>query len=92
VARRSGNLPNYLPDKETHMARKTTARLVQPKATVSVHIPATDTFETLRVGEAWYADDPVVKARPDLFEMGDEDAPVEEATAVPGDKRSTRRK
>lgn len=49
-------------------------------------------------GEVWADDDPVVKAHPHLF--ADEPtrlrrtapAPVEEATAVPGVKRSTSRK
>jgi hypothetical protein len=74
------------------MARKTT-RLVQPVSTMTAYFPTIDTFVALRRGEAWRADDPIVKERPDLFENADDqDAPVEEATAVPGDKRSTRRK
>ena len=75
------------------MARKSTARLVQPVSTMVAYFESIDTFVALRRGEAWYADDPVVEERPDLFENADdEDAPVEEATAVPGEKRSTRRK
>jgi hypothetical protein len=50
--------------------------------------------------EAWDADDPIVKARPDLF--NDEpsvvrgvrkvEAPVETATAAPGEKRTRARR
>ncbi len=49
----------------------------------------------LQRGEAWYADDPFVQQRPDLFSdeptrvMGRR--PVEKATKNPGQKRTTRR-
>jgi hypothetical protein len=54
---------------------------------------------TLRLvtGQAWDADDPFVKSRPDLFasEPGvvcrSGPAPVEQATAAPGERRNTRR-
>jgi hypothetical protein len=55
-------------------------------------------------GQHWPADDPVVKAAPDAFSADARygvsfsappaelaDAPVEQATAGPGEKRSTRR-
>lgn len=58
-------------------------------------------------GSHWPADDPVVKANPDLFSTdarygllfteepagydAPADAPVETATAAPGERRSTRR-
>jgi hypothetical protein len=54
-------------------------------------------------GSHWPADDPVVRAHPDWFstdprygmsysvEPDGWDAPVEEATAVPGERRNTRR-
>ena len=59
----------------------------------------------VRVGEHWPADDPVVKARPDVFSPDPRygaqwtgppppelaDAPVEAATAAPGEKRNVRR-
>lgn len=48
--------------------------------------------------EAWDADDPIVKARPELFTdepsivrgTRKREAPVETATAEPGEKRTTR--
>lgn len=55
-------------------------------------------------GTHWPAEDPVVRARPDLFspdprfgmlytvEPAGYDAPVEEATANPGEQRSVRRR
>jgi hypothetical protein len=54
-------------------------------------------------GSHWPSDDPVVRDRPELFSADPRygmlfssapdgyDAPVEEATAVPGEKRSVRR-
>lgn len=51
----------------------------------------------LRIGEPWYADDPFVLAHPASF--GPEPpakivrgrAPVEQSTAVPGERRKTKR-
>lgn len=53
------------------------------------------------VGQHWPADDPIVKAFPDLFSddpryglhftVAPDDAPAEQATAAPGEKRSTKR-
>jgi hypothetical protein len=57
---------------------------------------------TVREGELWPADDPVVQAHPDWFESlvkakpkpptaASAAPPVEQATAAPGEKRVTRR-
>jgi hypothetical protein len=54
---------------------------------------------TIRRGECRYADDPVVLAHPDLFtdqpllvtRFPGWEPDVEQATAAPGEKRSTRR-
>lgn len=50
----------------------------------------------IHVDAPWDASDPAVKARPDLFSDEPIDrqgiAPVEQATAVPGEKRTTARK
>ena len=55
----------------------------------------------LAVDEAWDSSDPVVKARPDLFDdvptvvrssVEKAASPVEAATAVPGEKRSVAKK
>lgn len=57
----------------------------------------------LQKDEAWDADDPVVKARPDLFVDRPERvmvstekpartaSPIEQATAAPGEKRTTKK-
>jgi hypothetical protein len=58
----------------------------------------------VRKGTHWPADDPVVKAHPDMFSSdpryglsysaepkGWSDPPVEQATAAPGEKRQIRR-
>lgn len=57
---------------------------------------------TVRLGSHWPADDPVVLAQPSLFSTdpayglnrsapAPAPAPVEQATAAPGEKRTTRR-
>ncbi len=54
---------------------------------------------TVVAGEAWDASDPLVKERPDLFDAEPravrttrtDSGVVEQATARPGEKRSTRR-
>jgi hypothetical protein len=76
-------------------------QLVYAKATVWV----TSSVQT-REGEAWYADDPLVKTHADLFtdtpkivrttlsrrEIAERDAAaVEQATRAPGERRTTRR-
>jgi hypothetical protein len=68
----------------------------------SVVNPASGLKIRLSVGEAWAADDPFVKARPDLFlsvpfvvrrsePLRIADVPVESAVAVPGVKRQVKR-
>lgn len=71
----------------------------------SAQIPTTDVgLVFVEKGSHWPADDPVVKAAPSLFSTdprygmrysvepaGFADPPVEQATAAPGEKRSTRR-
>jgi hypothetical protein len=58
---------------------------------------------TIHAGQHWPANDPVVKDYPDLFSDDPrnglrvsaplaEDAPVEQATAAPGEKRTTRKR
>lgn len=44
-------------------------------------------------GQAWDANDPFVRARPQLFIFSDPPtkSTVEKATSVPGEKRDTRR-
>ena len=47
----------------------------------------------VHIDQVWDADDPMVKKRPDLF-RADPQTPhgtVEQATAAPGEKRSTKR-
>lgn len=58
---------------------------------------------TLRPGDPWDGDDPLVQAHPDAFVDGPRvvrstrnsggviDVPVEQATRAPGEKRATRR-
>ena len=68
--------------------------IVHANAQCSVH------FEGLIVrlmpGQPWAADDPFVKARPDLFTVDPAfvhrttTAPVEQATRRPGERRTTR--
>lgn len=61
--------------------------------------PATGLIVRLREGELWAANDPFVKVRPDLFGAQPErvrrtmpaQAPVEQASKAPGEKRTTKR-
>jgi hypothetical protein len=77
--------------------------IVYAVATRRVGTPAGG-FGVVRHGSHWPADDPVVKANPDLFSAdpryglaysnepdGYRDPVVETATAAPGERRSTRR-
>jgi hypothetical protein len=76
--------------------------VVYAKATVHAGAPG-GTAGLVQKGSHWPADDPVVKANPDLFtadaryglhfsvEPSGYDAPVEQATAAPGEKRAVRR-
>jgi len=77
--------------------------VVYAVASQSVLDPNTGVRGAVQKGSHWPADDPVVKAHPDLFstdaryglaysvEPDGWDAPVEQATAAPGEKRATRR-
>jgi len=60
--------------------------LVQPVATMAAWFESIGDYVALNRGQAYDTDDPLVRERPDLF-----DRPVEQATAAPGEKRSTRR-
>lgn len=84
------------------------ADLVFAVSTVSTSDPVSGLRVRLSAGEAWWASDPFVKARPDLFTnvppvvrgaRGVKAVPVEkvavseveQATAVPGVKRSVKK-
>lgn len=74
--------------------------VVYAKTTASVHMPAGDQ-RTVRIGEHWPADDPIVEAHPHLFDADPrygltfsrrpsslDEPPVEQVTAAPGESRS----
>lgn len=71
--------------------------IVFAQASLSTQNPLTGLLVSIHEGEAWYADDPFVKARPDFFGedppkiRGERSAPVESASAAPGEKRATKR-
>ena len=84
-------------------------RVVYATSTTSVGLP-NGASGTIHKGTHWPADDPIVRAHPDLFSDDprwgmnysvepegyndpprSSDTPVEQATAAPGEKRSTRR-
>lgn len=56
-----------------------------------------DAIVRIAEGDPWYEDDPFVIARPELFSdtpgrvYGTRSAPIEQATARPGERRATRR-
>ena len=78
-------------------------KIVYATADASVTDPSSGAPGMIRKGTHWSADDPVVKAHPDLFsedprwglaysvEPEGWDAPVEQATAAPGERRVVRR-
>ena len=78
-------------------------KIVYATATVSVATPG-GYPALVRGGTHWSADDPLVRAHPDLFSddprwgltssvpLDDLEPPVEQATASPGEKRSTSRR
>jgi len=78
-------------------------KVVFAVATQAVPDPSTGARGMVHKGTHWSADDPVVKTNPELFsddprwglnysvEPEGYDAPVEQATAAPGEKRNTRR-
>lgn len=61
--------------------------------TCSSRDPNTGLIVRLIEGQAWDADDPFVKARPQLFRFTETSSrsTVEQATKAPGEKRETRR-
>jgi len=72
-------------------------------ATATTHVTTRDGARiVVHKGQHWPADDPVVQAQPSLFsadprwgmaysvEPAGYDAPVEQATAAPGERRSRR--
>lgn len=68
--------------------------IVYATAQTSVHFGGL--VVRLAPGQPWDASDPFVKARPELFSstpafVHRTAAPVEEATAVPGERRTTKR-
>ena len=67
--------------------------IVHAAQTCSSTDPATGMIVRLVQGEPWNADDPFVKARPQLFIFTDVPtrSTVESATKAPGEKRETRR-
>lgn len=74
-----------------------TPDLVFVQATISVRNTHTGLITTLIEGEAWWADDPFVRARPEFFGpvpakiRGDRPAVVEQASKAPGEKRTVKR-
>lgn len=71
-------------------------------ATTTCVVPFQGLRVTLTAGEAWDAEDPLVRSHPTLFSdqptavrgtgpSGVTERPVEQATAAPGEKRATRR-
>lgn len=76
-------------------------RVVYATATCSVAMPQGGQLQ-VREGSHWPEDDPLVRAHPDLFSDDPaaglmysrkpaEEAPVEQATAGPGERRNVRR-
>lgn len=64
-------------------------------STTSVHFDGR--IVRLAEGDPWYADDPFVRARPELFSdtparvFGTRSVPVEQASAAPGERRTVKR-
>lgn len=68
------------------------AKVVYPVAATAIGFNGATVY--LREGDAWQADDPLVKARPELFAEEPREArrnPVEQATAAPGETRDVTR-
>lgn len=78
-------------------------KIVYATSTSLVTDPNTGVRGTVNKGSHWSADDPVVQQHPELFsedprwglnysvEPEGWDAPVEQATAAPGERRAVRR-
>jgi hypothetical protein len=62
---------------------------------VSTHVQALKSFwvgrKMVHKGDVFRIEDEIVAGREELFRLLEDDAPVEAATAAPGEKRSTRR-
>ena len=77
----------------------TAKKYVFANDTVSVREPGSKYPTSVQRGSAWYADCPLVLAHPDLFSTTPTDVHprgwvadrVEQATAAPGEKRTTKR-
>lgn len=71
--------------------------IVYAQSTCATQNPATGLLVSLHANEPWDADDPFVRARPDLFTDSPQlrrtvDGPViESATKAPGEKRAVKR-
>ncbi len=68
--------------------------VVYAKSSLSTSSPTTGLIVRLKRGEPWWADDPLVKARPELFEV-EPSKPrstvrIETTTSAPGEKRRTK--
>ena len=66
--------------------------------TFSAREPGSKYPTTVHKGTAWYADSPLVTSHPDMFAAKPPEvfprnwvSPVEQATAAPGEKRTTKR-
>lgn len=71
-------------------------RIVFVAATTHVRAPGSKYPTLLTAGEAWFADDPLVRAHPWAFTdvptvIKGTPVPVEQATAAPGELRETTR-
>ena len=78
-------------------------KYVFARATASLTVPGTVWRFAVEEGKAYWADHPVVEAHPSSFspdpivilprdwEPASREAPVEQATAAPGEKRAARR-
>lgn len=73
-------------------------RFVFARASVSLRERGSKYPTQVKEGQAWHADHPLVKDHPDAFSSEPLviyprgwEAPVEQATAAPGEKRATRR-
>ena len=75
-----------------------TPKIVFALDTCSLREPGSKYPTSVTKGTAWYADSPLVRSHPDMFATKPTEvfprnwvSPVEQATAAPGEKRTTRR-
>lgn len=80
------------------MPAKKKSTYVFAQSTTSVREPQNKYPTSIQQGSAWYADCPLVRAHPELFSSAPPvvypqgwEPPVEQATAAPGEKRTTTR-